>query len=51
MAKVDKVIVTNVSALQAKYGSGYALINAAIKQLIAADKQRGLTSKLIPLDS
>ena len=50
MPHVDKVIVTNVSALKGKYGSGYVALDAAIKQRIAADQQRGLVTKFIPLD-
>lgn len=49
---IDKLIVTNGSALNAKYGkAGYAKIGAAIGRLIAADAKRGLASKLIALDS
>ena len=51
MPKVDKVIVTNVAALKAKYRAGYTRINAAVKELIAADRQRGLATRLVPLDS
>jgi hypothetical protein len=47
----DKVIVTNNSALRVKYGSGFKLITAALKRLIAADKKRGLKTKLVALDS
>jgi len=44
----DKIIVTNLSALRAKYGSaGWNQINTAVKALIAADKARGLTTRLI----
>ncbi|HJU06483.1 MAG TPA: hypothetical protein VJ692_15150, partial [Nitrospiraceae bacterium] len=50
MPHVDKVIVTNVSALKGKYGSGYTTLDAAIKQLMAADQQRGLVTKFVPLD-
>ena len=49
---IDKVIVTNVSALSAKYGkTGYGKIDAALKKLVAADAKRGLVSKVIALDS
>jgi hypothetical protein len=49
--QIDKVIVTNVSALNKKYGAaGVAAIRAAIDVLIAADKQRGLMSSLVALD-
>lgn len=48
----SKVIVTNASALIAKYGkSGYAKIGTALKQLVAADAKRGLTDKVIEIDS
>jgi hypothetical protein len=47
----DKVIVSNRSALVAKYGSaGAAKINTALRKLVAADKARGLTSRLVFLD-
>lgn len=49
---IDKVIVTNAAALSAKYGkTGFGKVGAALKKLIAADAKRGLTSKLIALDS
>src|SRR6187551_3733950 len=47
---VDKVIVTNTSALKAKYGDKYARVKTAIDKLIAADKARGLTTRLIAID-
>ena len=48
---IDKIIVTNRLALQNKYGSaGFKNIHAAIKQLIAADKKRNLTSLLVFAD-
>ena len=47
----DKVIVTNVTRLQAKYGAGYSKINAAIKNLINADKARLLKTILVDLSS
>lgn len=47
----DKIIVTNLGRLKAKYGaSGLAKINSAVKKLIAADKKRGLDTRLIGLD-
>jgi hypothetical protein len=50
-AKVDKVILTNVSALRTKYGAaGLQAVRSAIKELIAADRQRGLATILIALD-
>jgi len=47
----DKIIVTNLSALKAKYKSaGASKIKTAVASLIAADKQRGLTTRLINID-
>lgn len=46
----DKVIVTNLTALRNKYGKGVAKIEAAIKRLVAADKKRGITTRLVALD-
>ncbi|MEK6302111.1 MAG: hypothetical protein AABO41_15485 [Acidobacteriota bacterium] len=47
----DKIIVTNLGRLKAKYGlSGAAKIKAAVKKLAAADKLRGLDTRLIALD-
>src|SRR6266436_6539556 len=49
--KIDKVILTNIGALGSKYGSsGLASILSAVRGLIAADKQRGMETKLIGLD-
>jgi hypothetical protein len=49
--KIDKVIVTNLGALKAKYGAkGVTAITKAIDALIAADKQRGLRTQLIGID-
>jgi hypothetical protein len=51
LTKTDKVILTNVEALKAKYGSaGVAKIRSAVDSLIASDKRRGLVSLLIALD-
>ena len=48
---IDKIIVTNRSALQNKYGSaGFKKIEAAVRQLIAADKKRNLNSLLVFAD-
>ena len=49
--QIDKVIVTNVSALRGKYGSSYAQVSAALKALKASDTARGLTSRLVAIDS
>ena len=47
----DKIIVTNRSALIAKYrGAGVVRIKRAIDALIAADERRGIKSRLIYLD-
>lgn len=48
-AAVNKVIVTNLSALQKKYGSGIAAVNKALKSLITADAGRGLTTIAVDL--
>jgi hypothetical protein len=46
-----KIIVTNESALTAKYGvAGFASIQTAINALIAADAIRGLTTVLRKVD-
>src|SRR5262245_1710613 len=47
----DKVIVSNLTALRAKYGvAGTRSIIRALKDLIAADRKRGLTTVLVALD-
>jgi hypothetical protein len=52
MPVVDKLIVTNVTALRRKYGSkGYTRVRKAIAQLVAADKKRGVQTALLALDS
>jgi hypothetical protein len=48
---VDKVIVTNTSALKAKYGDKYDRVKSAIDRLIAADAVRGLKTRLIAIDA
>jgi len=47
----DKVVVTNVSALRAKYGAGLSRIRAAIRRLVAADRKRGIRTRLVALDN
>ena len=48
---VDKVILTNVTALKTKYGApGLRTIHSAVTALIQADKARGLATKWIALD-
>lgn len=47
----DKVIVTNLTALKAKYGAaGVATIRKAVAALVEADKKRGLRTSLVALD-
>jgi hypothetical protein len=47
----DKIIVTNRSALVGKYGSkGFATIRKALAALAAADKKRGIKSRVVYLD-
>jgi hypothetical protein len=49
--KIDKVIVTNMTALRAKYSAAnLQKIQAALQALIAADKKRGLTTRLVAVD-
>ena len=49
---VDKLVVTNRTALRRKYGArGLAKVMAAVNGLIAADRTRGLTTRLVALDS
>lgn len=50
MADIDKIIVTNKSALIKKYGASFSRIEAAIERMIVADGKRGIDSKLILLD-
>jgi hypothetical protein len=48
----DKIIVSNRSALIAKYGkTGLARVEAAVAALIAADKARGIRSRLVYFDN
>jgi hypothetical protein len=47
----DKIIVTNLTALRDKYGAaGVKKIKTAVNKLVAADKKRGLKTKLLALD-
>src|SRR5438105_2566703 len=50
MDRVDKVIVTNQSALVAKYGDAVAGVASAVDDLIAADARRGLRTALVAID-
>ena len=48
----DKVIVTSESALRQKYGAGgLRAIKLAVARLVAADKTRGLVTRLVALDN
>jgi len=48
----DKLIVTNKAALRAKYGAaGLRSVNAAVAKLVAADRRRGLASRVVDLSS
>ena len=49
--RVDKIIVTNLKALKKKYGVGVSNIQTAVAALIAADKTRGITTKMIDVAS
>ncbi|HKW14962.1 MAG TPA: hypothetical protein VJS69_10795, partial [Candidatus Krumholzibacteria bacterium] len=47
----DKVIVSNRTALEDKYGAGgFAKIHKAVQALIKADQKRGLTTKIYYID-
>ena len=52
MAKhADKAVVLNLSALRAKYGpAGVATIRAALKRMVAADRARQISTRLVALD-
>jgi hypothetical protein len=49
--KVDKVIITNNSALRKKYGKTLPRIKRAITRLVAADRERGIKTTLVEIDS
>lgn len=50
-ANVDKVVVSNRTAIRAKYGAaGEKSIYAALKRLVAADKARHLATIIIDID-
>jgi hypothetical protein len=52
MAANDKIIVTNLKALRKKYGrNGLSRIRAAVRRMIAADRARGLQTRLLAVDS
>jgi hypothetical protein len=47
---VDKILISNNSALSKKYGTGLQTVQAAIARLIAADQARGLQTIYIAVD-
>jgi hypothetical protein len=51
MAHLDKIIVSNRAALEAKYGTGRLRIEEAVAGLIEADRKRGIESRLLYLDT
>lgn len=47
----DKIIVSNRLALKTKYGTaGLAAIGKALRQLVAADKKRGIATRVVFID-
>ncbi len=48
---VDKIIITNLSALKEKYGNNLSRILTAVDRLIASDKNRGIETKMVAIDS
>ena len=52
MTGVLKVVVTNRGAARAKYGAaGWTKLRHAVSALVAADRTRGITTRLIALDA
>jgi hypothetical protein len=46
----DKIVATNCSALSTKYGAnGLKVVLSAIRELVAADRGRGLTTQLVEI--
>ena len=50
MPRVDKIIVTNVGALRAKYLNRYHRVWSALLALRKADADRGITTRIVSLD-
>ena len=51
MALATKVIVTSRVAMRAKYGApGWAAVRSALRTLVAADKARGIATRVVTLD-
>lgn len=52
MPTADKLIVTNLTALRAKYeGAAVTAIRSAVKALVESDRRRGLVTRLLDLGS
>jgi hypothetical protein len=49
--EIDKIIITNMGALREKYGKNMPRIEGALLRLVAADKKRGLETKIVAVDS
>jgi hypothetical protein len=49
--EIDKVIITNRGALREKYGKTMPRIEGALLRLVAADKKRGLETKVVAVDA
>jgi hypothetical protein len=49
--KVDKIIITNNSALRKKYGKTLPRVKRAIARLVVSDKRRGIKTTLVKIDS
>lgn len=47
----DKIILTNLSALRRKYGAGFTRVQVAVDKLMAADRKRGIQTRVIAIDS
>ena len=51
MQTIDKIVIANRSAMDAKYGAaGLAAIQAALQTLVAADKARGIGTVVFYID-
>ena len=47
----DKILVTNCAALKEKYKGGVRAVLDAVRDLIAADKRRGLVTQLVDISN
>jgi hypothetical protein len=47
----EKILITNNGALQRKYGGDFGKIGNALNKLVTADAARGITTKIIAVDS